>query len=116
MSNVYKPQRQFIIILFTTLMCFRGKANFRNLSRYSDYNEKTYSRWFTPLCSVTASRRDFDFVEFNNLSLAEISNNNNTLIAAVYCSFINKSGKQTYGLDKFYNGNARQKTVWKYQL
>ena len=61
-------------------------------------------------------RLDFDFVEFNNLSLAEISNNNNTLIAAVYCSFINKSGKQTYGLDKFYNGNARQKTVWKYQL
>jgi hypothetical protein len=33
MSNVYKPQRQFIIILFTTLMCLRGKANFRNLSR-----------------------------------------------------------------------------------
>jgi hypothetical protein len=70
MSNVYKPQRQFIIILLTTLMCFRGKVNFRNLSRYSDYNEKTYSRWF---------RRDFDFIEFNNLSLAEINNNNNIL-------------------------------------
>jgi len=68
---------------------------FRNLSRYSDYNEKTYSRWF---------RRDFDFVEFNNLSLVEINNNNNILIAAVDCSFINKSSKQTYGLDKFYNG------------
>ncbi len=91
MSNVYKPQRQFFLVLMTTLMCFRGKAHFRNLSRYSDYNEKTYSRWF---------RRDFDFVEFNNLSLTEISNNDNTLIAAVDCSFVNKSGKQTYGLDK----------------
>jgi hypothetical protein len=43
MSNVYKPQRQFFLVLMTTLMCFRGKANFRNLSRYSDCNEKTYS-------------------------------------------------------------------------
>jgi hypothetical protein len=76
-------------------MCFRGKANFRNLSRYSEFNEKTYSRWF---------RRDFNFVEFNNISLAEISNSDNTLIAAIDCSFINKSGKRTYGLDKFYNG------------
>jgi hypothetical protein len=95
MSNIYKPQRQFIIILLTTMMCLRGKANFRNLSRYSDYNEKTYSRWF---------RRDFDFVEFNNISLKSISNSDNTLIAAIDCSFINKSGKHTYGLDKFYNG------------
>jgi len=95
MSNVYKPQRQFFLALMTTLMCFRGKANFRNLSRYSDYNEKTYSRWF---------RRDFDFVDFNKISLAEISNSDNTLIAAIDCSFVNKSGKQTYGLDKFYNG------------
>ncbi len=29
MSKVYKPQRQFIIILLTTFMCLRGKANFR---------------------------------------------------------------------------------------
>ena len=54
MSNVKKAQRNFIIALLMNLMCVRGKANFRNLSRYSDYHEKTYSRWF---------RRDFDFVK-----------------------------------------------------
>jgi hypothetical protein len=43
-------------------MCLRGKANFRNLSRYSKVSEKTYSRGF---------RRQFDFVEFNRLTLAE---------------------------------------------
>jgi len=29
MSNISKPQRQFFIVLMATLMCFRGKANFR---------------------------------------------------------------------------------------
>lgn len=66
------------------------------MSRYSDYHEKTYSRGF--LCS-------FDFVKFNQLSLSQIRSSGNTLIAAVDCSFINKSGKHTYGLDKFYNGS-----------
>ncbi len=34
LSSVAKPQSKFEIILLTTLMCLRGKANFRNLSRY----------------------------------------------------------------------------------
>ncbi len=29
MSKIYKPQRQFLVILLTTWMCLRGKANFR---------------------------------------------------------------------------------------
>ena len=41
-------------------MCLRGKANFCNISRYGDLNEKTYSRGF---------RKDFDFLIFNKLSL-----------------------------------------------
>jgi len=94
MSSVTKAQRKFLVVVLSGLMCLRGKANFRNLSRYSDYHEKTYSRGF---------RREFDFVKFNQLSLSQISNSGNTLVAAVDCSFISKSGKQTYGLDKFYN-------------
>ena len=35
MSNVLKPQRMFLIVVLTTLMYLPGKANFRNLSRYS---------------------------------------------------------------------------------
>lgn len=94
MSSVAKPQSKFVIILLTTLMCLRGKANFRNLSRYSELNEKTYSRGF---------RRDFDFVEFNRLSLTAIIASGNTWVAAMDCSFNDKSGKYTHGLDKFYN-------------
>jgi hypothetical protein len=93
MSNINKAQRNFIVAILMNLMCLRGKANYRNLSRYSDYHEKSYSRWF---------KRDFDFLELNRLSLEHLTDK--TLILAVDCSFISKSGKHTYGLDKFYNG------------
>ena len=33
---ISKPQRNFLLTLFTTLLVVRGKANFRNLSRYSN--------------------------------------------------------------------------------
>ena len=61
MSTVTKPQRKFMQVLLFLLMCRRGRANFRNLSRYSDYHEKTFSRWY---------RRSFDLVEFNRFAAA----------------------------------------------
>ena len=95
LSNVTKPQRKFMQVLLPLLRCLRGRANFRNLSRYSEYHEKTFSRWY---------RRDFDFVEFNRLSLLVPVEAETTLIAATDCSFIPKSGKHTDGLGKFYCG------------
>lgn len=96
MSRVSTPQRKFMIVLLTILMCLRGKANFRNLSRYSEISEKTYSRWF---------RRDFDFIEFNRLCLSDVFTSGHTLVAALDCSFSEKSGKHTHGLARFYNSN-----------
>ena len=37
--------------------------------------------------------------------MSQISRSGHTLLAAVDCSFISKSGKPTYGLDKFYHGS-----------
>lgn len=97
MTNVTKPHRKFMLVLLPLLMRLRGRANFRNLSRYSDYHEKTFSRWY---------RRDFDFAEFNRLSLRSLGEEaETTLIVAVDCSFVPKSGKQTEGLGMFYNGS-----------
>jgi hypothetical protein len=62
MSNLGEHQKKFIITLITTLTLNRGKANFRNLSRYSSLSEKTYSRW---------SRRQFDFIELNRLNMMD---------------------------------------------
>ena len=96
MSNVTQPQVKFMLVLLPLLVCLRGRANFRNLSRYSDYHEKTFSRWY---------RRHFDFVEFNRLSLLPLcAEEQTTLIAATDCSFVSKSGKHTEGVGKFYNG------------
>ena len=95
MSTVLKPQRTFLIVVLTTLMYLPGKANFRNLSRYSELHEKTDSRGF---------RRSFDFIEFNRLSLADVVTGGSPFAVAIDASFIPKSGQCTYGLDYFYNG------------
>jgi len=98
MSSLNKPQRRFLLVLLPLLVCLRGRVNFRNLSRYSDYHEKTFSRWY---------RRDFDFTEFNRLSLQSLHEDTaDTLIAATDCSFIPKSGRHTEGLGKFYSSGT----------
>ncbi len=96
MSSVSKPQYTFLIALFTTLMYLPGKANFRNLSRYSDLHEKTYSRNF---------RKSFKFLEFNKACLSDLTNNGHMWVFVMDCSFVQKAGDHTYGLDYFYNGS-----------
>jgi hypothetical protein len=59
MSKVKNTQRQFLTTLLMTLMLFRGKATFRNLSRYSDSDEKIYARGF---------RRPFDLAMVRTIS------------------------------------------------
>ena len=44
--NISKPQKKFLMTLFTTILIARGKINFRNLSRYSHLCERTYTRQF----------------------------------------------------------------------
>jgi hypothetical protein len=96
MSKISTPQQKFILKLLSLIMCLRGRANFRNFSRYSDYHEKTFSRWY---------RRSFNFIEFNSLLLSHINTGRlSEMIAALDCSFIRKSGKLTEGLGQFFNG------------
>jgi hypothetical protein len=66
-----------------------------NLSRYNDYHEKTFSRWF---------RHGFDLVELNRLSLQPLNDVNPIISTAAECSFLTKSGKHTDELGMFYNG------------
>lgn len=68
--------------------------NFRNLSRYSDYSEKSYSRWF---------RKEFNFTDLNSHAIIKAIPPLTEPIAIMDCTFVSKSGKKTYGLDRFYN-------------
>ncbi|NJO16954.1 MAG: hypothetical protein HC877_14800 [Thioploca sp.] len=41
MSSVTKVLDKFLVVMLTNLRCLWGRANFRHLSRYSDYHEPT---------------------------------------------------------------------------
>ena len=79
-----------------TLFVVCGKANFTNLSRYGDYSERTYRRQY---------QKSFDFISFHAQTIAAAIDPSREQIAAIDCSFISKSGKQTWGVDNFYNGS-----------
>ena len=97
MSSVKKPQRVFMVYLFSVLIIFQGKATFKNMSRYSVMSEKRFRRWY---------KRDFDFAQLNIKLLSQTVFNKKPLIAVIDASFMSKSGKKTDGLGWFYNGSA----------
>lgn len=97
MGDLTRPQKKFILTWFSTLLVSCGQATFVNLSRYSQINKRTYRRQY---------QRSFNFMQFNQKLIEQAITPRSELILAVDCSFIPKSGKQTYGLDYFYNGSA----------
>lgn len=99
LAGVNKWRRDFLSHLFLLFFTTRGRLNILNLSRYSSYNESTFHRHFG---------LPFDFTALNSLAISQVTHTDDRLIAAVDCSFINKSGKKTYGLDKFWSGSAKQ--------
>jgi DDE superfamily endonuclease len=97
MPGLGQPQRKFLATLFVTILVLRGRVNFRNLSRYCDYSERTIARQF---------RASFDWPDFHQRVLMTALAPHSELISAHDASFISKSGKQTFGLGHFFNGCA----------
>lgn len=76
-----------------------GKVNFMNLSRYSGLNEKTYRRQFS---------EEVDFARLNAKLIESALEQEPERLFVMDCSFLRKSGKATFGLDRFWNGcNSR---------
>jgi len=97
MPGLGRPQRKFLATLFFTILVLRGRVNFRNLSRYCDYAERTIARQF---------REPFDWPDFHQRVLLTALDPRSELVSAHDASFIPKSGKQTFGLGHFFNGCA----------
>ena len=91
-----KPQQKFVAHLLGLLLMLPGHATFRNLSRYSSYHERTFARWYA---------RDFDFVSLNKAAITAVLPPAHEQALVIDASFVPKSGKQTYGLDRFWNGS-----------
>jgi len=96
MPEVGKWQREFIKVLFTTILLIQSKVNFSSLGNHSVLCIKTFRRGF---------QREFDFESFN-LKCIEQRPIQGNLVAAIDASYIKKSGKQTEGLGYFFNGCA----------
>jgi hypothetical protein len=80
-----------------TLFVVCGKANFTNMSRYSNYSDRTYRR---------QSDKSFHFTGFNAGTISEAVPVEREQIGAMDASYVPKSGQKTWGLDWFYNGSA----------
>jgi hypothetical protein len=91
-----KPQQKFVAHLLRLLLMLPGHATFRNLSRYSAYHERTFARWYA---------RDFDFVSLNKAAITQVIPPEHEQALVIDASFVPKSGKKTYGLDRFWNGS-----------
>src|SRR6476646_9949980 len=95
MPGLGQPQQKFLATLFVTILVLRGRVNFRNLSRYCDYSERTIARQF---------REPFDWPDLHQRVLMTALDPRAELVSAHDASFISKSGKQTFGLGHFFNG------------
>ncbi len=96
MKQIKKPQQKFLMHFMGLLLMIPGHVTFRNLSRYSHYEEKSFSRWYA---------RDFDFVSLNKAAITEVISSEHEQALVMDASFVPKSGKTTYGLDHFWNGS-----------
>jgi hypothetical protein len=98
LENINKPQQKFLSVLFSTMLVCHSAINFLSLSRHSALSERTFRRGF---------RRPFEFARLN-LQCAERAACANPTAIALDASFIKKSGKRTFGLDKFWNGSNQR--------
>ncbi len=99
-TDIGKPQKKFLIELFEIIPCVLGRLNYTNMSRYSSYNEVTFRRNFSKF---------FDWVKFNYIIIQFLFlEESKELIGALDCSYVSKSGKQTYGIAKFWSGVAKK--------
>ena len=94
-QKISRPHRKFLCHVLELLWMFPGLATFRNLSRYSSYCEKSFSRWYA---------RGADFVKLNQALIESHVPPEHEQALALDASFITKSGKHSYGVDSFWNG------------
>ena len=94
---VRKNTYNFFIKLIEGLIGTMGKRTFRNMARFMQIDEHTFSRQMA---------KPLDFLGINTELILAFKSENDVLIAAQDASFVHKSGKETYGLDYYWNGTA----------
>lgn len=99
LSHIGKHQRTFLIELFSLLMARQGKATFENMARFGTLTELTFRRNFASFFVRSVG----PVLTFNK---ACVDFTKGVYIGVVDCSFIPKSGSDTFGVDTFWSGCA----------
>ena len=102
MADIYNCQvgawqRCFLRELFKVVLSLRGRVNFTNLARFSQLHEQTFRRHF---------ERAFQWVWFNLIAFRLRHHPEEPVIGVFDCSFLPKSGTETWGLDRFFSSLA----------
>lgn len=92
-------QRQFLGELFQVLLRMRGRVNFINMARYSVFCEQTFRRHFA---------KAFQWVTLNLTVVWLCRHPREPLIGVFDCTFVPKSGTETWGIDRFFSSAARR--------
>lgn len=90
-------QRRFLAELFQVLLRMRGRVNFTNMARYSAFCEQTFRRHF---------QKAFRWVALNLTILRLRHHPGEPLIGVFDCTFVPKSGTESYGIDRFFSSAA----------
>ena len=93
MSTISKPRFKFFSTVFELWLGLPVRYTLLNLGRFGDYSEKSMRLHF---------EKFFDFGSFNAAVIKKSCGEE--LIAAFDPSYIPKSGKQTYGLGRWWSG------------
>lgn len=97
LKRLSKSQKGFFIEIMLLFISIQGRMNFLQFGRYGKFGEQRYRQQF---------EKQFDFLNFNKK--ITLSHGNGNFAIAFDHSYISKSGKKTYGYDKFWSGAAGQ--------
>ena len=95
MTGIGTWQYKFLLTLFPLWLSIRGRYNFANLARYSNYIESTFRNNFA---------KEFNWLDFNHRLVKRTLTG--PLLIALDPSYLPKSGKFTEGLDSYWSGQA----------
>ena len=98
MPKLRQPLKKFLLDLVLVFLACKGRHNFMNLSRWSSYSDRSFRRHYD---------KEFAFVEINK-QLIDDHFGNDECILAIDASYVSKSGKHSFGLDRFWSGSAQQ--------
>lgn len=98
LPTVRKPQITFLTQMLLAWSACMGRRNALNLHRHGAPHPRTQARWY---------ERNFDFSSFNTTLIEQEGQPQDEWIVAIDATFVKKSGTETCGLDKFWNGSRR---------